>query len=180
MTPHLSGRVVGGCYWILRRLSDDAEVVLAPTYHHAKEKHLGGSTLHRFGLNADALVTAPGGPRGLLGRLYRPPPPPEKRDYAGGIVKYKGNKPILSPPSGNRSEAELIESIMTTLRRDGNVLLPVDASGRVLELLLLLDRHWDRQRLGEAYNLVWCGPMVRMHLSCRLILPICNQPLTGP
>ncbi|EED89389.1 cleavage and polyadenylation specificity factor, partial [Thalassiosira pseudonana CCMP1335] len=123
ITPHLSGHVVGGCYYVLKQLADDTEVILAPTYHHAKEKHLAGSTLHKFGVNADALLTMPGGAR------------------------------------GNRSEAEMIESMMAALRRDGNVLLPVDASGRVLELLLILDRYWERQRLGGAYNLCWVGPM---------------------
>ena len=126
---------------------------------------MAGSTLHKFGVNADALLTMPGGPRGLLGKLYQPPP----KDYVAKnnnnnnhheMIKYKkGNKPILSSPVGNRSEAELIESIMAALRRDGNVLLPVDASGRVLELLLFLDRHWEKQRLGGAYNLCWVGPM---------------------
>jgi hypothetical protein len=42
ITPQFSGLVVGGCYWTLRRLSDDAMIVLAPTYHHAKEQHLSG------------------------------------------------------------------------------------------------------------------------------------------
>jgi cleavage and polyadenylation specificity factor subunit 2 len=155
ITPHLSGHVVGGCYYVLKRLTDDTQVILAPTYHHAKEKHLAGCTLHKFGVNADALLTMPGGARGLLGKLYQPPPPRN----SGSVIHYNKGKPILSPPMGNRSEAELIESIMATLRRDGNVLLPVDASGRVLELLLVLDRHWERQRLSGAYNLCWVGPM---------------------
>ena len=167
ITPYLSGHVVGGCFWVLKQLSDDTEVVLAPTYHHAKEKHLPGSTLHKFGLNADALLTMPGGPRGLLGKLYQPPPPPKKnkdtteeqQENKKQIVHYNRGKPILNPPMGNRSESEMIEFIMQALRRDGNVLLPVDASGRVLELLLVLDRHWERQRLGAAYNLCWVGPM---------------------
>ncbi|KAL7480133.1 hypothetical protein ACHAW6_005845 [Cyclotella cf. meneghiniana] len=154
ITPHLAGHVVGGCYYVLKRLTDDTQVILAPIYHHAKEKHLAGCTLHKFGINADALVTMPGGPRGLLGKLYQPPP---KSSHT--IIQYNKGKPILSPPMGNRSEAELIESIMAALRRDGNVLLPVDASGRVLELLLVLDRHWERQRLSGAYNLCWVGPM---------------------
>jgi len=42
ITPQFSGLVVGGCYWTLRRLSDDAVIVLAPTHHHAKEQHLSG------------------------------------------------------------------------------------------------------------------------------------------
>ena len=169
ITPHLSGHVVGGCYWVLRQLSDDTEIILAPTYHHAKERHLAGSTLHKFGVNADALLTTCGGPRGLLGKLYQPPPPPpspttKKKDLQKQdkvvVVKYnKGNKPILSPPMGNQSESALLESIMAALRRDGNVLLPVDASGRVLELLLILDKHWGKQRLSGAYNLVWVAPM---------------------
>lgn len=190
ITPQLSGLVVGGCYWTLRRLSDDAIIVLAPTYHHAKERHLSGCTIHKFGINADALVTMPGGPRGLLGQLYTPPPSSSsssqqqqrttvsdderttamikkkkktKKDVYADIINRRGagrgNKPILSPPVGNRSELELVDSIMAALRRDGNVLLPVDASGRVLELLLILDRHWDRNRLGDAYNLCWIGPM---------------------
>lgn len=158
ITPYLSGHVVGGCFWVLQQLSDDTEVVLAPTYHHAKEKHLSGCTLHKFGLNADAFVTMAGGPRGLLGKLYQPPPPKMDQQQQQ-IVHYNRGKPILSPPTGHRSESELIEFIMQALRRDGNVLLPVDASGRVLELLLVLDRHWDRQRLGAAYNLCWVGPM---------------------
>ena len=168
ITPHLSGHVVGGCYWTLRRLSDDAIVALAPNYHHAKERHLAGSTLHKYGMNADALVTMPGGPRGLLGRLYAPPPPtpvappphsyPKRHDPYAGIIKVgsgrgtSNNKPILSPPVGNRSESELVEYVMAALRRDGNVLLPVDASGRVLELLLILDKHWERNRLSDAYK----------------------------
>ena len=155
ITPQLSGHVVGGCYYVLKRLADDTQVILAPTYHHAKEKHLAGCTLHRFGVNADALLTMPGGPRGLLGKLYQPPPPRN----SGSIIQYNKGKPILSPPMVNRSETEVIESIMATLRRDGNVLLPIDASGRVLELLLVLDRHWERQRLSGAYNLCWVGPM---------------------
>lgn len=155
ITPQLSGHVVGGCYYILKRLADDTQVILAPTYHHAKEKHLAGCTIHKFGVNADALLTMPGGPRGLLGKLYQPP-----SSRSDGMIRYynKG-KPILNPPVGNRSESELIDGIMATLRRDGNVLLPVDASGRVLELLLVLDRHWERQRLSGAYNLCWVSPM---------------------
>lgn len=39
----------------------------------------------------------------------------------------------------------------------GNVLLPVDAAGRLLELVLLLEDHWDKQKL--TYPLVLLSPM---------------------
>jgi len=45
-----------------------------------------------------------------------------------------------------RREAALIDPLMAALRAGGNVLLPVDTAGRVLELLLLLDSHWEENK----------------------------------
>jgi Beta-Casp domain len=56
--------------------------------------------------------------------------------------------------------SQLYETVVSTLRRDGNCLLPVDASGRVLELALILNRHWLLHNLAETYHLVWYAPLV--------------------
>ena len=58
------------------------------------------------------------------------------KESGSGIIGSNG-KPIivkrkLNPPSVTRDKRELVETILSTLRRGGNVLLPVDASGRVL------------------------------------------------
>jgi cleavage and polyadenylation specificity factor subunit 2 len=148
ITPQRAGHLIGASYFTLKRLTDETEVVVAPIYHHAKEKHLDNSTLYKYASACDVLVTTCGGPGSTLGSLYIPPD-----------RMYK-SKPILNPPSVARDESELIESILSTLRRGGNVLLPTDASGRVLELLYLLNQHWERHRLGSAYNLCWVGSMV--------------------
>lgn len=37
--------------------------------------------------------------------------------------------------------------ILKVLRGDGNVLLPVETAGRVLELILCLDQHWAYHHL---------------------------------
>jgi Beta-Casp domain len=66
----------------------------------------------------------------------------------------------LPPLLVTQAERNLTDTVLSVLRREGNVLLPVDASGRVLELALLLDRAWERQRLTQTYNLVWVAPMV--------------------
>jgi cleavage and polyadenylation specificity factor subunit 2 len=146
ITPHRAGHTIGAAYYILTRLADETEVVVAPTYHHAKEKHLDSSDLYKYASACDVLVTTCGGPGGDLGQLY--------------VATGENKKSILNPPSVGRDEGELVEYILSTLRRGGNVLLPVDASGRVLELLYLLNQHWDRQRLGSTYNLCWVGSMV--------------------
>ena len=152
ITPHKAGHLIGASYYILKRLVDETEVVVAPIYHHTKEKHLDSSTLYKYGTACDVLITSCGGPGGLLGELYSP----LSSKMSNTIIKRK-----LNPPSVGRDEGDLVETILSTLRRGGNVLLPVDASGRVLELVLLLNQHWEKHRLGSAYNLCWVGSMVQ-------------------
>ena len=160
VTAHRSAHLVGGCFWVLKRVQDETEVVVAPIYHHAKEKHLDASTLHKFGATADVLITRPGGPGGLLSKLYSfDPQNLNKQNSSNNRQIQKKKKPILKPQLVARAEGELIELVMAALRRGGNVLLPVDTSGRVLELLLLLNQYWDKNRLATAYNLCWVGPM---------------------
>lgn len=154
ITAHRAGHLLGASYFILKRLADETEVVVAPIYHHAKEKHLDNSTLYQYATACDVIVTTCGGPGyHSLGKLYIPSP----------IAKMK--PPVLNPPSVTRDEGEMIETVLSTLRRGGNVLLPTDTSGRVLELLYVLNQHWERHRLGAAYNLCWVGSMVHNTLD---------------
>eukprot|EP01132_Coremiostelium_polycephalum_P009164 gene9164-11231_t len=48
----------------------------------------------------------------------------------------------------------LFDAMKDTLRKGGNVLLPVDTAGRVLELLLGIEAYWTQYRLG-IYNVVF-------------------------
>ena len=59
---------------------------------------------------------------------------------------------LQSKPPRKRA-ADLIDTVMATVRQGGNVLLPCDTAGRTLELLLLLNMHWTQHRLG-SYPLV--------------------------
>ncbi|GAB4814627.1 hypothetical protein N2152v2_001673 [Parachlorella kessleri] len=60
-------------------------------------------------------------------------------------------------PERPSKEKELLDAVLSTLRGDGNVLLPVDPAGRVLELILLLEGHWAQHRL--TYPLALLSPM---------------------
>lgn len=53
---------------------------------------------------------------------------------------------LYTEKSRRERDTLLFESIAKTTRQNGNVLLPVDSAGRVLELLLLLDAHWAHAR----------------------------------
>jgi cleavage and polyadenylation specificity factor subunit 2 len=148
VTAHRAGHCVGGAFYVLQRLTDETVVVLTSTYHIAKELHLDSSTLLQHGSTPDVLVTRAGGPA--------------FRQFKALAHKRTGStgKIALPPQLITQAERGLSESILAVLRRDGNVLLPTDASGRVLELLLLLNQHWEKHRLQATYNLVWLGPMV--------------------
>ena len=52
---------------------------------------------------------------------------------------------------------KLLDSIMLALRNDGSILMPVDTAGRVLEVMLLLEKHWAVNRL--SYPLALLSPV---------------------
>ncbi|KAL5994370.1 hypothetical protein ACLOJK_024420 [Asimina triloba] len=47
---------------------------------------------------------------------------------------------LNNQPTRRQRDQEFLDAIMKTLRADGNVLLPVDTAGRVLELILILEQ----------------------------------------
>lgn len=49
--------------------------------------------------------------------------------------------------SRRQRDQEFLDAIIKALRADGNVLLPVDTAGRVLELILILEQYWEQQKL---------------------------------
>jgi len=143
VTMHRAGHVVGASYLVLKRLQDETRVVVTSTYSLAREDHLEGSNIAAEGSTPDVLVTRPGGPScPLVGQLYQ-------------TKKLKDMH--FSLPS--RQQKSIEDYVMSILRRGGNVLLPVDASGRVVELLFLLNKIWQKQNLDGSYNLLWLGSM---------------------
>ncbi|XP_024982381.1 cleavage and polyadenylation specificity factor subunit 2 isoform X1 [Cynara cardunculus var. scolymus] len=54
---------------------------------------------------------------------------------------------LSNQPSRRQRDQEFVDAILNTLRGNGNVLLPVDTAGRVLELLLILEQYWEQNHL---------------------------------
>ncbi|KAI5652803.1 hypothetical protein M9H77_29990 [Catharanthus roseus] len=54
---------------------------------------------------------------------------------------------LNNQPSRRQRDQEFLDAILTGLRADGNVLLPVDTAGRVLELILILEQCWEQHKL---------------------------------
>ena len=133
ITAYAAGHTVGGAFFVLQRPHDDTTVVVTPTkYNIARERVLNRSTLLQNASSPDVYITSPG---------YQPP------------------FPTPSPAPKTPAAERLTDAVLTVLRGDGHVLLPTDAAGRCLELLLHLHHHWESQRLQSTYNLVWLAPL---------------------
>ncbi|KAL7572769.1 hypothetical protein ACA910_009030 [Epithemia clementina (nom. ined.)] len=158
---HRAGHCVGGSFFVLQRIQDETTVVLTKTYNIAKELHLDSSTLLKHATTPDVLVTYPGGPALASFKALAVQQPTASNAGNKTSKTNKGASILAAPQLVAQVERQLTESVMAVLRRNGNVLLPVDAASRCLELVLLLNRHWERHRLKAAYNLVWLGPMVQ-------------------
>eukprot|EP00479_Gromia_sphaerica_P011846 TRINITY_DN6022_c0_g1_i1.p1 TRINITY_DN6022_c0_g1~~TRINITY_DN6022_c0_g1_i1.p1 ORF type:complete len:250 (+),score=27.03 TRINITY_DN6022_c0_g1_i1:201-950(+) len=57
-------------------------------------------------------------------------------------------------------DSELIEKLMSALRDCGNVLIPTDTAGRVLELLMILHQHWTVT--NSQLCILWCISQIRL------------------
>jgi cleavage and polyadenylation specificity factor subunit 2 len=138
VTPLPAGRLVGGALW--RVAAGGEEFVYAVDWNHRRERHLAGAPLgaafHRPAL--------------LVADAAAPPAAP-----APGAA--------AAPADRARAEAALVDACLAALRADGNVLIPVDAAGRVLELVLVLERAWGEGRY--SYPVAFVGPMARTTLE---------------
>ncbi|CAM9432532.1 unnamed protein product [Chrysoparadoxa australica] len=124
ITPYASGRLIGGSIWRICWQNQDNDIVYAVAYNHQKEEHLNGGVLETFS---------------------RP-----------GILITDVSNALTQQPDPTLPLTKLClpyPKIMVAVRRGGNVLLPCDTAGRVLELMLILNAHWRRNHLG-SYKLV--------------------------
>jgi len=93
------------------------EIVYAVDFNHKKEKHLNGANLETFSSGRPSLMIT------------------DAKQATSQSVSKKSR------------DQQLMESIVTTLNNGGNVLLPVDTAGRVLELLITIDQYWSSNKL---------------------------------
>lgn len=123
ITPFGAGRTIGGTVWRIRKHTEN--IVYTVDFNHRKERHLNGSVL----VSTDVLAR----PSLLI------------------TDSLNINAPI--PPPRKERDRELINSLTSTLENNGNVLIPVESTTRVLELSYLLDQHWAYNRL--TYHLLF-------------------------
>ena len=109
---------------------ESEEIVYAVDYNHAQDRHLDGT---------------------VLVDLPRP-----------NILITDAYTALDKPLAGGKKAREhaLLERVRISVEQGGNVLLPVDSTGRVLELLIVLDECWQRNNLRHV-TLAFLSPESR-------------------
>ncbi|ORE20852.1 hypothetical protein BCV71DRAFT_278864 [Rhizopus microsporus] len=121
ITAYAAAHTIGGTIWKIKQDTD--EIVYAVDFNHRKESHLDGTVLHSGGVVLDSLTR----PSLLITDAY--------------------NSQVVHPARKDRYAA-MFDTMLTSLKNGGSVLLPTDSSARVLELSYLLDQYWAQNGLN--------------------------------
>ncbi|CEH15349.1 mRNA cleavage and polyadenylation factor II complex, subunit CFT2 (CPSF subunit) [Ceraceosorus bombacis] len=120
LTAYSAGHSLGGTLWKLRS-PVVGTVMICLDWNHMRERHLDGT----------ALIGAGGTNAGAMEAVRR-----------ADVLLADCERAMIVNPRRKDKDAALLDLVHNTIRSGHNVLMPVDASARLLELLVLLDAHW--------------------------------------
>lgn len=129
ITPHSSGRTLGGAVWSIVQESILSILYVSDAYQK-RERFLDGIDLGR----STSLLKEPTLLIQDAVSLSKVAPFAERVD---------------------QRDAELVRTVLECLRKGGDILIPVDSCSRVIEILLVLDEEWTRSSLQKSYELVF-------------------------
>ncbi|KAJ9110484.1 hypothetical protein QFC19_001610 [Naganishia cerealis] len=117
LTPYSSGHTLGGTVFKIRSPTSGT-ILYAVGMNHTQERHLDGTVILNSG--------------GMQEGLQRP-----------DVLIVEGGRSLIKGVKQKDKAHALLNLITTTLTSNKSLLFPVDASPRLLELLVLLDQHWS-------------------------------------
>ncbi|KAF9464371.1 beta-lactamase-like protein [Collybia nuda] len=123
ITPFNAGHTLGGTIWKIRSPSSGT-ILYAVNINHMRERHLDGTVLMRQAAG------------GVFEPLARP-----------DLLITDAERASVTSSRRKDRDAALIDTITATLSSRSSLLLPCDSGARVMELLVLLDQHWNYSRL---------------------------------
>lgn len=134
--PQPSGRTLGGAFWSIMQEDLGLSVMFCSDIYQRREKLLDGldpSTLPR---DPTLLIQDTIG----LGNAFPPLP---------------AAQPQLRITTEQARDVDIVNAVVTCLRKGGDVLIPAESSSRALEILLLLDEEWLKSNLGANFELIF-------------------------
>lgn len=134
-----SGRTLGGAIWKIR--NGPAEIIYAMDINLKKEMLLDGLDLNLFSsISPTLLITDCSGMNQMIS--FDSP--------NGGSNQSSGSAPIVTTATGKRTEkSDFLNEILASLRQNNTILIPTETSSRTLELLLMLNKCWQENKLTQ-------------------------------
>ena len=132
VTPLPAGHMIGGTIWKIVKDGEE-DIVYAVDYNHKKERHLNGCDIERYIIAGPPTVVM----SVISLRLTRP-----------SLLITDCYNATYNQPRRRARDEQLMLSIFSTLRNNGNVLVCVDTAGRVLELAHMLNHVWSKKDSG--------------------------------
>lgn len=127
LTAYNAGHSLGGAVWKIRSPTSGT-IVIALDWNHNRERHLDGTIL----LSSSAAAPgAPGSGASASDAVRRP-----------DLLITEIERGLVVNTRRKDRDAALIDLVHTTIQAGNSLLFPVDASARLLELMVLLDQHW--------------------------------------
>jgi cleavage and polyadenylation specificity factor subunit 2 len=127
ITPFNAGHSLGGTLWKIRSPSAGT-ILYAVQLNHLKERTLDGTVLLKS--------SGAGGGIQVFEPLARP-----------DLLITDAARTLAPPTRRKDRESRLLDVISSTLGSRHSILIPTALGSRLLELLLLLDQHWEFARL---------------------------------
>ncbi|UZJ57241.1 hypothetical protein CBS101457_006561 [Exobasidium rhododendri] len=131
LTAYSAGHTLGGAIWKLRSPSSGT-LLIALDWNHNRERHIDGTALISTSISNALTPTGPSSSGGGIADAIRRP---------DVLITSMARASYTNSRRKDR-DAALLDVIHNTIRGGHSVLMPVDASARLLELLVLLDQHW--------------------------------------
>ncbi|KAI0650230.1 beta-lactamase-like protein [Trametes meyenii] len=123
--PFNAGHTLGGTIWKIRSPSAGT-ILYAVDMNHMRERHLDGTVL----------IRQAGAGGGVFESLARP-----------DLLITDAERANVTTARRKDRDSALLDCVTATLSSRNSLLMPCDSSTRVLELLVLLDQHWNYSRL---------------------------------
>jgi len=155
-----AGHTLGGTIWTLRTPTNE-EITYAPAWNHVKERTLDGAT---------NLVTPAQGSSSTSNKLRQ----------KGLLLMNSERSKFIAPKTVTKYKA-FLENVTATLKSNHSVLIPCDASARLVEFLVLLDQHWSFTGLGADYPLCFISKTAEdLKLALKNIHEFFGSNMTQP
>lgn len=157
--PLPSGRSLGGSLW---RISKGPEMILyAVGFNHRTERHLGkAAALSLASLQRRPTVMITDSANGLS---IHPAPSPLPWPAVPAPKAASGDAGGEKTSTRDAADRELVDTMLATLRRGGNVLVPTDTASRSLELLLRIEAAWPEPHSAHAMAAASAGQQEGVH-----------------